>query len=67
MYELAPVRLGEAIVEHVLGLLLDDNMNWKHHIANLCNSLSRTAGVLYRVRHKLTIESMLTLYYTLRY
>ena len=54
MYELAPIRLGEAVGQHVnttnfLGVLLDDNLKWTHHISNLCNSLSKTAGILYHV------------------
>ena len=70
MYDLAPVRLGQEIVQRIhttkfLGVLIDDNLNWKQHIANLCTTLSKTAGIMYRIRHKLTTESMLTLYYTL--
>ena len=67
-----PVLLkGKAIqrVSHTkfLGVHIDENINWCHHINNVCTKISRICGILYRVRHQLTTESLLgiTTYYVI--
>ena len=34
-----------------LGVLLDANLNWKHHINELSKKLPRTLGIFYKIRH----------------
>lgn len=50
-----------------LGIIVDENLNWKLHIDHVCSKLSKVVGVLYRVRHNLTTEAMISIYYTLCY
>ena len=50
-----------------LGVYIDENLNWKQHIQSVCSNLSRTCGILYRIRHKLTPETLRSLYYSLCY
>ena len=72
VHDLNPVILDQQVVLRVkstkfLGVCVDDNLNWKNHISNLTTILYRNAGLLYRIRHKLSGEALLTLYYTLCY
>lgn len=47
--------------------MIDENLNWKQHIERICLKISKTIGILYRIRHDLTIEALLSIYYTLCY
>lgn len=69
---LPPVQLeGESLtqVSHTkfLGVRIDENLNWKFHIDDVCLKLSKLCGVLYKIRNNLTAESLLSIYYTLCY
>lgn len=50
-----------------LGVKIDQNLNWKIHINEICLKLSKLTGILYRIRHNLTEEAKLSIYYTLLY
>ncbi len=50
-----------------LGVLIDENLNWKNHIQSLCLKLSKICGVLYKIRRNLTIDALKNLYYSLCY
>ena len=47
-----------------LGVLLDENINWKDHISTVENKISKNIGLLYRARPYLNKESMVKLYYS---
>lgn len=69
---LPPVSLEGEILDKVnctklLGVTIDENLNWKHHIDQTCLKLSKIIGILYRIRHSLTTEGMISIYYTLCY
>ena len=36
-----------------LGLLLDENLNWKYHLSELSKKLARTCGTFFKIRHLL--------------
>lgn len=66
------ISLKGEIIERIshtkfLGVHIDENVNWYCHINEVCAKLSKICGILYRVRHQLTRESMLSIYYTLCY
>ena len=42
-----------------LGLIIDNKLNWSSHIKLLATKLSRTLGLLYKVRHFLDKKSLL--------
>ena len=47
-----------------LGILIDENINWKVHISHLHNKISKSIGVLYRVRHYLNKKLLQQLYFS---
>ena len=48
-----------------LGLLLDENLNWKYHFSELSRKLSRTCGIFFKVRHLLLTNILVSLYNSL--
>ena len=51
----------------ILGLYIDENLQWSNHISHLVSKLSKSNFILKTANHILNIESMLTLYYSLVY
>ena len=43
----------------LLGIMLDANLSWECHIAELSIKLSRTIGILYKIRHLVPFEILL--------
>lgn len=71
-YSIPPVLVDGTIIEQVshtkfLGVIIDENLNWKYHIDQTCLKLSKITGILYRIRHNLTTQSLISIYYTLCY
>ena len=64
-----PVCLDEEIIKQVshAKVIIDENLNWKTHIDKICLKISKLKGILYKIRHNLTTESMISIYYTLCY
>ena len=56
----------EAIMEvketKFLGVIVDNQLNWKSHIAVVENKISKSIGILYRVKAKLNKSALYTLY-----
>ena len=48
-----------------LGLILDNKLSWKPHIAELSKKLGRGVGMLYKIRPFCSDSVMRTLYYSL--
>ena len=48
-----------------LGLLLDENLNWKYHLNELSKKLARTSGIFFKIRHLLPTSILVSLYYAL--
>ena len=62
-----PVSIGNNIIhrkEHVqfLGIILDEFLNWKHHINYISIKLSKSVGVLSRLKYILPSNILLMLY-----
>ena len=47
-----------------LGVLLDENLNWKEHIKYTENKIAKNLGLLYRARPFLERNAVLTFYYS---
>ena len=45
-----------------LGVIIDEQLTWKDHISLLRSKLSKTVGLLYRVRHLLSRSALFILY-----
>ena len=70
--QMPPLSLeGETIKQanqiKFLGVRIDENLNWRYHIEEVCLKLSKMCGILYKVRGNLTTEAMISIYYTLCY
>ena len=50
-----------------LGKTFDSNLTWKSHINELCLKLSKTVGILSKVRHFVDNHILVMLYYSLIY
>ena len=48
-----------------LGLIIDDNLRWNHHIDYICSKVKRNNGVIGRTRGCIPKRSTLQLYYSL--
>ena len=47
-----------------LGVLLDENLNWKEHIKYIENKIAKNLGLLYKARPFLDRNALLALYYS---
>ena len=50
-----------------LGILIDSSLSWKHHILSLTKKLSRSIGIMYKLRPFLPLNVMKNVYYSLIY
>ena len=48
-----------------LGVLIDENLNWKEHISNVTKKISRSVGIICKLRLCMNRSLLRTLYYTL--
>ena len=57
------------IVKHTkfLGVILDNEINWKQHILHISQKLSKSLGILKRARQFLNTSTLLQLYYSFLY
>ena len=50
-----------------LGVMIDENVNWKHHISFICSQISRNTGIFHKLRHYLTPMQQRQIYHNLVY
>ena len=50
-----------------LGILIDSTLSWKDHITNLSKKLSRSIGILYKLRPFVNLKIMKNVYHALFY
>ena len=67
-------KIDDALIKQVdstkyvyLGITFDSNLTWKSHINYLCLKLSKTVGILPKVRHFVNKHFLVMLYYSLIY
>ena len=48
-----------------LGVLIDSHLNWKEHILNLSKKLSKSIGIICKLRHFVNIQTLIQLYYAI--
>ena len=55
--------------DHVnyLGIFLDKNLAWNYHISQLSNKLSRSNGVMYKLRKYIPKQTLLSVYHSIFY
>ena len=50
-----------------LGVMIDNHLNWKHHISIISQKISRGIGVMYRIREFVDQGVLKGIYYSLIY
>ena len=48
-----------------LGVLIDESISWKHHVAYICSRIARNTGIFYKLRHYMSLSQLKQLYYNL--
>ena len=48
-----------------LGIRIDKNLNWKHHISDIAIKLNRTNALLFKIRNFVNLNTLKTLYYAI--
>ena len=48
------IKIKREKVTKFLGVYIDENINWKHHINTVCSKISKSIGILYKAREILT-------------
>jgi len=61
------VEIEEAHTCKYLGVYLDDQLNWKHHIDYIYEKLVKFTGIFYRLRSKISSEWLTNIYYYFAY
>ena len=66
------IKINDAHIRQVdstkyLGITFDSNLTWKSHINELGLKLSKTVGILSKVRHFVNKRILVKLYYSLIY
>ena len=46
---------------------MDCHLNWKQHILNISKKISRSIGVMYKLRHYINLSMLVNIYYSLIY
>ena len=62
------IRIGDGIIERVphtkfLGAVIDENLNFKHHVSMLASNLSKTVGILKKINMFIPKDILIKLYY----
>ena len=65
--KLQGVRLETSCSVNYLGVHIDNNLSWDYHVKELSKKLSRTNGILCKLRHYVPLNTMLSVYYALFY
>ena len=66
------IKIDETKIEEVkktkfLGVIIDNKLTWKDHVAHVASKVSRGMGVITKARNYLNRKGLLTLYYTFVY
>ena len=50
-----------------LGVIIDENLTWKQHMLYMTDKIAKSTGILSKIRHYISNNLLITLYYTLIY
>ena len=56
-------KIKEESYVKFLGIMLDANLSWKIHLAELSKKLARTAGLFYKIQHYAPTDTLTLLYH----
>ena len=52
-------------VTKFLGVFIDDRLSWEQRISHICNKISKSIGVLFRIKDQLNLNCKKILYYSM--
>ena len=66
------LKIDDEIVEErgstkYLGIIIDKHLTWKEHLSSMAINLSKSLGILYRVRHNSSLQVLKQIYFSLFY
>ena len=61
------VNIKQVFTVKYLGVTFDSNLTWKNHINKLCSKLSKTVGIIVKLRYNVDVDILTMLYYSLMY
>ena len=66
------IRLGECAIKNVklhkfLGIKIDSKLLWKEQVKYINSKISRSMGIIYKIKDNLTRDAKMILYYSLIY
>ena len=61
------IALKQVTEVKFLGVYIDEGLTWKSHISYICKKISKSVGIMHRVRFFLSSNTKISLYYTLIY
>ena len=69
---MSPLRIGQNTIQNVkdykfLGVLIDDKLSFRTHVNKVLSKVSKSAGLLYKLRNCLPPETRLSYFYFLNY
>ena len=69
-FNVPEILINNILVEHVdnfnfLGLTLDEKLAWNNHITKISSKISRTIGIINKLKHFLPVNTKITLYNSL--
>ena len=59
------VAINRVSSNKFLGVLIDEELNWKEHIASVATKIGRIIGILFRIRYKISYKTTMLLYNSL--
>ena len=59
------LQLKECNSYKYLGIFIDKNLTWQAHIQHICKKISKASGALSKLRHCVSIDTLINVYYAL--
>ena len=47
-----------------LGVIMDDKLNWSHHIASISLKMSRYLGIMFKIKHRLPVKVRILIFHS---
>ena len=60
-------KIKQKSVVKYLGIMIDDKLNWKHQVKQICSKIARGSWALYHIRNYVDKQTMKMVYYILVY
>ena len=57
------IEIGTVNYTNFLGIVIDNKLNWSEHIKHICNKISKSIGIINKVKYKLDTKSLYSFIY----